>query len=246
VSNEAESLKEIYPGIEKFFPGLSKSVDKFIEEHKDHVVTRETPPAVMREYTGDLVEIARMVAEGTKKGVEEIGEDQFFRWATLPARKGGITDEGEAVKRVGVSKWGGAEVTYRGTLPFHKGKKWRTSYFVLERVLSGEKGHVLMGLLQRVPKDKGTKPEVHFQGAECFIALGPNIEFTVNDEVFKPEPLEEIITVLPGDTHHHTSIKTPGRVLIIGVCGFRSGKKIKEKEDYHVEAFNEIPRVYSA
>ena len=79
-------------------------------------------------------------------------------------------------------------------------------------------------------------------GVEIYIPLVDDIRFHVNDQIFQPKALGGLITILPGDNHHHIKEEGNGpvRVLILGGFGFSRAPKTEER--FEVEAFADIPR----
>jgi hypothetical protein len=93
-----------------------------------------------------------------------------------------------------------------------------------------------------------TGPEVHglaqgLGGIEVYIPLTDGITFFINGVAYSPKALESLLTILPGDNHHHVKLEkgVPGRVLIVGGFGFSRGTKTDQETA--VAAFNEIPRI---
>lgn len=112
-------------------------------------------------------------------------------------------------------------------------------YFALRR------GHVMV-LQQRIPFGIDTQPEIHKTGIEVYLPLTEGIDFFVNDMRFQPSSLAKVITILPGDLHHHIKERGtgPARVLIFGAFGFGKGVKTADTS-FVVPEFADIHRIRS-
>jgi hypothetical protein len=225
---ERQPLTSIYPPeIVAVFPTFEDEVKGFLETNKGVVVNLETPTEEVERCAKELQELATTVATGIKE--REIDIFTLFRGIIQPARRGGIIrpeDKGQVGLIFG-----------------------RQNYHILERdkVLVPEllPANSLILLLQRVPYGKDTGAEIHgikevekgkfvpteIGGIEIYLPLVDDITFYINEKEYKPKALEGILTILPGDVHHHIKEKGkgPARVLIIGGGGFSRGTKTENK-----------------
>jgi len=247
---EHQSLSEIYPEFVKIFPTLEGEIDSFLEGSGKKVVTLNTPVEEVRQCVEEMQSIAATIATTIVKGIRDgkIDPVSFFVDITKPAREVGEVKVGSS-KQVGLMTSG------------------KNTYHILEKV-GNVKGKNSLLLLQRVPYEVDTEGEVHGikkvrrekgenlvpdnkGGIEIYLPLTNDITFYVNDQIFKPKALEGLVTILPGDNHHHIrrqgqgpkgpkGPKGPARVFILAGCGFIKGTKTDKR--FEVSKFKEIPR----
>lgn len=232
---ERQPLTDFYPPeIATAFPTFENEVASFLERNSGTVVNFKTPAVQVEKYAQELQVLATTVASGIKNWKIDIVS--LYLKATQPAREAGILrpeDEG----RVGL------------VLGKHR-------YHILEREKQSIPASNILLLLQRVPYGEDTGAEVHglkrigdqlvpdknVGGIEVYLPLVDDVTFYVNDQIFKPRALEGLITVLPGDTHHHIKTKNHGPVRVLIFGGFGFGYGIKTKENFEVSGFSQIPR----
>lgn len=252
---ERTSLAEIYPPeIVEAFPTFEKAVSEFLEHYAGSVATLKTTPEDTARYAQSLQDLARIIAKGINQ--RKIDFTQLYWKVTKPAKEAG------EIK-------GPLDTTQVGMI---FGEHY---YHILEKApMRGNEpdfARSLLILLQRVPHKIDTGSEVHgvikikeddppelvaqakgglvpaqWGGIEVYLPLTDGIEFHVNDQTFKPKALVGLVTVLPGDKHHHTRVSEekrlygPARVVIFGAFGF--SRAPKTEENFQVDAFREIPR----
>jgi hypothetical protein len=235
---ERQSLEAIYPEeLQKVFPALEEQIEEFLARNGERVITLETPPDVVEQCAEELQELARTIASGISDGNTD--PISLYLRTTQPARRVGKVVIGSP-EQVGLIAFGN-----------HR-------YHILEKV-EGPMERALLLLLQRIPHGVDTGGEVHgFKkadrtgdedlvpaetgGIEVYLPLVDDITFHVNDKVFQPKALGGLVSILPGDNHHHSKDKGhgPARVLILGGCGFGVG--IKTDKSLEVPGFTTIPR----
>lgn len=238
MQEEHQPLTDIYPKeLVRVFPTLEKQIEAFLKGNGDLVVTLSTPANVVEQCAEEMRLLATTIADGIRN--TEIDPVTLYRKVTQPARGIGIVEVGSP-EQVGLIAFGN-----------HR-------YHTLEKV-DGPMGKSLLLLLQRIPHGVDTKGEVHgvkkveegkrkdflpteTGGIEVYLPLVDGITFHVNNKVFQPRALEGLVTILPGDNHHHSKDTGhgPTRVLILGGCGFGVGTKTDQS--FEVPRFARIPR----
>lgn len=207
------------------FPTLQQKVDEFLNEYTGITATPETSDEQIKKYSAALVEIGTTIVEGINAG--KLTERELFKAAIIPAREKGKFVEG----KVGIVAHGGGK---------HR-------YHVLDREQHPEStGRDLLFLLQRLPKGTDTQPEVHKMGGiEIYLPLVDGITFNINEEEYRPKALSALLTILPGDVHHHikTEGQGPARVLIIGGFGFGVGYKVPASELEEIVSYAKFPDI---
>lgn len=237
--SERQYLTEIYPEeLHRVFPTLDKQIEEFLAVNGNKVVTIGTSTEEVRQCVEGLQTLAKTIATGISSG--SIDPVSLYLQVTQPARA------------VGEVKVGSPEQV--GLIAFGKHR-----YHILEKV-DDDTGRSLLLLLQRIPHGVDTGGEVHgFKksdgkgkedlvpaesgGIEVYLPLVDGITFHVNNKVFQPKALGGLITILPGDNHHHSKDTGigPARVLILGGCGFGIGTKTDK--NFEVAKFAGIPRL---
>lgn len=232
--SERTSLDAIYPPeIIKTFPTFEKEVASFLEKNSGVIANLATPATQIEKYAQNLRALANVVASGIKN--REIDISELYLKVTNPTRKVNSLPP-EIKDRVGIIP---------GIHRYHK----------LEKDAIPDSGISLILLLQRVPKLVDTVTEVHglrkeggqlipdkTAGIEVYIPLVDGITFYVNKDDFQPKALGGLVTILPGDSHHHikTEGQGPARVLILGGFGFGYG--VKTENNFQVPEFSNISR----
>jgi hypothetical protein len=236
--SERQPLTKIYPEeLARVFPTLGEQIEKFLEGNGKQIVTLDTPAKVVRQCAEEIQSLATTIVEGIREG--GIDPVTLYLRTTQPARKVGKIAVGSP-EQVGLLAFGN-----------HR-------YHILEKV-SGSMEKSLLLLLQRIPHGVDTRSEVHgikkaeegegedfvpdeMGGIEVYLPLVDDITFHVNDQFFQPKALEGLVTILPGDNHHHVKDtgQGPTRVLILGGCGFGVGTKTEQS--FEVSEFAEISR----
>jgi len=236
---ERQDLTEIYPEeLRRVFPTLEEKIEAFLAGNGKKVVTVETTTEEVKQCAEGLQTLAKTIATGISNG--SIDPVSLYLQTTQPARAVGEVAVGSP-EQVGILAFG------------------KHRYHILEKV-EGPIGRSLLFLLQRIPHRVDTGAEVHgFKkvdvkgkedfvpaesgGIEVYIPLVDGITFHVNNKVFQPKALGGLITILPGDNHHHSKDTGigPARVLILGGCGFGIGTKTDK--NLEVAKFASIPKL---
>lgn len=240
-----ETIDKIYsPDLLRHFPDLLGQLDEYYSfidnQHSLRSTTTinlETTAKTVQKCAKQLQAIAQVISDDIRSG--HLNPEMLYRLSTGPAR---------------IAAKLGKEENQIGIIPGEH------HYFVLDRERTVHKnGHAyqannILALLQRVPFGMDTGPEVHgitadfqpapYGGIEVYLPLVDGITFVVNGEKFHPRALEQLITILPGDVHHHikNEEKGPARVLIIAGFHFTYGVKTADTQ-FIVPEFANIKRM---
>ena len=220
----------LYPeSVQNTFPDLPHEVRDFLSIYSDSTATPEISDDNAIKYSSSLINILKIIAKRIK--TKTISTQKLFRDTITPSHDMGEYQQGKSL--IWTAK--------HGENNDHK-----------YHILFGNSPDLTL-LLQRVPEGTDTKAEVHSQGIEIYLPLVDGVEFTINDNVYKPRALSEILIIYPGDVHHHIKpeverkgkYKPPARVLILGGFGFKLGEKIPEDQitSYIAQSkFVDLPR----
>jgi len=99
-----------------------------------------------------------------------------------------------------------------------------------------------------------TESEVHgiteelkpapYGGIEVMLPLVDGIKFTVNDTQVTPKALGALITILPGDIHHHVKLTGDSPAFVFISAGFDIKRGVKtDNSQFMVPGFANIKRV---
>lgn len=247
MNETVETIDTIYPPeLLKGFPRLSEQLatyHAFVENLErtrgTAVVNLQTPRDVVEDCARKLQQVAKSMREGILTG--SLNPESLYLLATKPAKSAGELKKLPPDRQVGI-------------IP---GKHY---YFALKRermsaadALPSHPPSYLLTLLQRVPFGMDTEPEIHgitpdfnpapYGGIEVYLPLVDGIDFFVNRGHIQPKTLETLVTVLPGDVHHHVKNTGtgPARVLILGGFGFTYGVKTADTQ-FIVPGFDKIDR----
>lgn len=228
-------IENFYPELKDVFPSFTEALSDFLRRNHGKIANLSTPVSELAQDVKELQHLAVLLAEGIKN--KKIDEKTLYLLATAPSREVGKVERSDP-RQVGI-------------LPGRHG------YHLLdkERAIIGND---IILLNQRVPFGVDTGAEVHAVnkdeernlipakggGIELYVPLTGDVTFYVNEKTYQPQALAGLVTVLPGDIHHH--VKTvgqgPARVLIVSGFGFgKDAEKVKPNIPIQVKDFGNIP-----
>ncbi len=239
--SERIPIEELYPDLKSSFPIFISKLPDFLTRNRRKQANLATSNKDVSLYVNELVSLATILAKEIKTA--KIDPVSLYLSTTYPSKYPKNEQTGVGIR----------------TNPY-------IQYFILDRDNTGQtlnedgsiplKDSNLLMLLQRVSHGQDTIPEVHgikkgkdiytftqHGGIEVYIPLTDNIEFSVNEKVYNPQALDGLITILPGDIHHHIKVRGqgPARVLILGGFGFGRGTKVGKEGPFDVRGFGHIP-----
>lgn len=260
--SERVPLDQIYSEeLKSIFPTLSQSVETFLQKYGTEIATVDTSPEKIAQWTEALQTLATEIARGLQK-LSSLGDTLSVTSALSemlrPARKTGSVPLG------GNERFGILNKIMPSYHVLEKAETGGSSLLTHPRALLLLLQHLTPGI-DTGAEIHGVKPfdengpaeeRIHMlhglvraqnAGIEVYLPLRDRDEITffINNEVFKPKALHQLLTILPGDTHHHIQTKGTGfsSVLILGGFGFSKGLKVKEGTSFVVPEFKNIPRL---
>ena len=231
-----EPIENLYPAeLANVFPTFAEELSAFVKRNHGKIANLSTSTSELDQYVKELQHLAILLAQGLRS--TNIDEKTLYLLATAPSRMVGKVERSDP-RQV-------------GTLP---GKHM---YHLLDKEKAAP-GNDFMLLNQRIPFGVDTRAEVHAVnkdqegnlipakggGIEIYIPLTNDISFYVNENVYQPQALTGLITIFPGDIHHHVKKlgQGPARVLIVSGFGFgKDAEKVEPKIPIVVKGFGNIP-----
>ena len=186
MSNENNvPLSKIYPsGLLNLFPGLEEIRGRITNEQK--TVSAITKPENLNFAIEDLISITRILTSGINES--KLSTHSLLKKVAGPSIKAGIKNPLEA--------WTVGKVTKTSGI---------TDFVLLSdqrkinRHNPAKSIDDLTILLQRISPGVTTIHHYQKQGIKLFLTLEKDIVFEINNKIYRPKTLEEVIVILPGD-----------------------------------------------